>query len=781
MSELITIEVNGKAYDVRPGQMLIEATDNLGIEVPRFCYHKHLSIAANCRMCLVEVEKMGKPLPACATPVAAGMKVWTQSEKAVDAQQAMMEFLLINHPLDCPICDQGGECELQDQAMTYGKVQSRYQEVKRVVLDPDIGPLIETEMTRCIQCTRCVRFGTEIAGIRELGGIGRGDRMAITTYVEQALQSELSGNIIDVCPVGALTAKPSRYTARAWEMIAHATVAAHDSVGSNIEVHTFDNKIVRVVPRENDTINQCWISDRDRFSYEGLNSSERVLKPLIKRDGEWQTVSWQEALAHTHELLTQLKPEQSTGLASANATLEELYLFQKVLQGLGVSQIEHRLRQVDAQATQVLPAVTWLGLPIEQISEQKLIILIGSDVRHEQPMLNHRIHLAQRLGAQVFALNMRQVAFNYPVEQLAVAPAQLSSLLQSVISGLSEQGLALPNDGSTLELIQRHDTQNWVQGLLAALAQAQGKVLVLLGNSAQEHPYYADLATLAQLLAQQLSGHLGFIPPQANSVGADWVTTLAPQDEVGKAVELNSELDTVVLLNVEPEYDTANPYLTLSRLRQAKQVIAITSFMSPALRDYATVILPCTPWAETSGTYVNAEGTWQFARAVTEPKGEARPAWKILRVIGHQLSVPECEYVNIEQISFELRRLVDKHPLTPPTIQPVTTLRISNESGLERIGEVQAYRVDNVVRRASALQALVPETKAHIHPNTATHLALMPDTLVTVRQGEASLSLPVWWDESLPENTVWIAGGTEASAQLGEAWGRIELRAGGKT
>lgn len=780
MSELITIEVNGKAYQVRPGQMLIEATDDLGIEVPRFCYHKHLSIAANCRMCLVEVEKMGKPLPACATPVAAGMKVWTQSKKATEAQQAMMEFLLINHPLDCPICDQGGECELQDQAMSHGKTQSRYQEIKRVVPDPDIGPLIETEMTRCIQCTRCVRFGTEVAGIRELGGIGRGDRMAITTYVERALQSELSGNVIDVCPVGALTAKPSRYTARAWEMKAHPSVAAHDSVGSNIEVHTFDGKVVRVVPRENDAINQCWISDRDRFSYEGLNSSERALQPLVKREGQWQTVSWQEALNLTRDLLTQLNPEQSVGLASANATLEELYLFQKVLRSLEVNHIDHRLRQVDAQADQVLPPISWLGLPLDAINEQKLIILIGSDVRHEQPMLNHRIHLAQRFGARIFALNMRQVEFNYPVMQSAVAPSQLAIVLQELISDLNGSSGASSSD--TLEGV--HLERQYVDAFKAALGAAQGKVLILLGNSAQEHPHYADLASLAQQLADQLQGQLGFIPAKANSVGADWVGVLPHRGAFGKPAitglganqVFNQAIDTAILLQTEPEYDMANPALAVQQLRQAKQVIALTSFISPAMRDYATVILPCAPWAETSGTYVNAEGTWQFVRAATEPKAEARPAWKILRVLGSQLDVPDCEYVNIEQISFELRRLADKYPLTPPNIQPNAALRNSHSpTGLERIGEVHAYRADNLVRRAAALQALVPATTVRIHPTTAARLNLKPETVITVKQGTASVRLPLQLDETVPDNSVWIASGSDLSAQLGAAWGSVEL------
>jgi NADH-quinone oxidoreductase subunit G len=784
MSELITIEVNGKAYQVRPGQMLIEATDHLGIEVPRFCYHKHLSIAANCRMCLVEVEKMGKPLPACATPVAAGMKVWTQSPKAAEAQQAMMEFLLINHPLDCPICDQGGECELQDQAMLYGKTQSRYQEIKRVVSDPDIGPLVETEMTRCIQCTRCVRFGTEVAGLRELGGVGRGDRLAITTYVQHALQSELSGNVIDICPVGALTAKPSRYTARAWEMKAHPSVAPHDSVGSNVEVHTFDGKVIRVVPRENDLINQCWISDRDRFSYEGLNSSERVLHPLIKREGQWQQVSWQEALTVTRNLLTQLEPERSAGLASANSTLEELYLFQKVLRSLEITHIDHRLRQMDSKASEVLPPVSWLGLPIHEVSEQKLIILIGSNVRQEQPLLNHQIRLATQFGAKVFALNMRQVEFNYPVEQLAVVPSQLSTLVQSVMSSLSKVGLAIPTEYSQLTLVSgTESTQAYGQALQAALEVAQGKVLVLLGNSAQEHPLYADIASLAQGLAKQLQGQLGMIPPNANSVGADWVGVLPHSGAFGNSTitgmgayeVLNHSLHTTVLLNLEPEYDGANTHAAVTSLSQAEQVIAITPFITEAMREYATVILPCTPWAETSGTYVNAAGEWQFARAVTEPKGEARPAWKILRVLGSQLDVPDCAYNQLEQISQELRQLADKTPLWLPQVQAVSTLRSSTLEGIERIGDIEPYRADALVRRAKALQTLVPEATAHLHPNTATQLKLKANTSITLKQGNAQVRVAWQANADVPEQAVWFKSGTEIASQLGDIFGVVEM------
>lgn len=785
MSELITIEVNGKAYQVRPGQMLIEATDNLGIDVPRFCYHKHLSIAANCRMCLVEVEKMGKPLPACATPVAAGMKVWTQSAKASDAQQAMMEFLLINHPLDCPICDQGGECELQDQAMAHGRAQSRYQEIKRVVPDPDIGPLVETEMTRCIQCTRCIRFGTEIAGLRELGGIGKGDRLAISTFVEHSLQSELSGNIIDVCPVGALTAKPSRYTARPWEMQAHPSIAAHDSVGSNIELHTFDGKVVRVVPRENNAINQCWISDRDRFSYEGLNSPDRALKPQVKREGQWQEVSWQEALEATRNALSQLDPERSVGLASANATLEELYLFQKVLRSLEVPHIDHRLRQIDSKASAVLPPVSWLGMPINAVSEQKLIVLIGSNVRHEQPMLNHQIRLAQRFGAKVFAVNVRQVEFNYPVEQVTIAPMQLSTLLQQLSSGLQESGLA--TEHTNLSLAPSDETtRNWAKALQQAQAGAQGKVLVLLGNSAQEHPYYADIASLAQLLANQLQGQLGIIPPKANSVGADWVGVLPHSGAFGRTAitgndahqVLSQSLHTAVLLQTEPEYDTANPTASIKHLKEAEQVVVIAPFVSEAMREYATVILPCTAWAETSGTYVNAAGQWQFARAVTEAQGDARPAWKILRVLGSELDVPDCAYVNLEQISDELRRLAEKTPLWTPKVQVVSELRAPSAEGLERIGEVEPYCVDALVRRAKALQSLVPESSVRIHPNTAAQRQLDDQATVTLKQGDAKVSLPVQWDETLPENTVWVAGGTRAACQLGDAFGLIEITAG---
>ncbi|CAA6827116.1 MAG: NADH-ubiquinone oxidoreductase chain G (EC, partial [uncultured Thiotrichaceae bacterium] len=479
---MVSIEVNGKALLAPSGSMLIEATDAAGITVPRFCYHKKLSIAANCRMCLVDVEKAGKPLPACATPVNDGMKVWTHSEKAKAAQADVMEFLLINHPLDCPICDQGGECELQDVSMGYGNSSSQFVEMKRVVQDKDIGPLIETEMTRCIHCMRCVRFGEEIAGLRELGATGRSEHVEVGTYISKSMKSELSGNVIDLCPVGALTAKPSRYKARAWEMRSHDSIAPHDSVGSNISVHTFDGEVVRVVPKENEAINECWISDRDRFSYQGLNSHDRLLAPQIKRDGQWQEVSWPEALDTVAAILSDADSEQVGALASPTSTLEELYLFQKLMRGAGIANIDHRLRQADFSDQANVSAAPALGVSIEDLENQQAVLLLGSNARQEQPLLNHRLKKAVASGGVVMALNPRWVDFNYEVEQVVVKPLDMVAGMAAMVRAISELAdKPLPDE--VVDICEGSEVTDREKQIAAHLLGAEHS-MVLMGNMA---------------------------------------------------------------------------------------------------------------------------------------------------------------------------------------------------------------------------------------------------------------------------------------------------------
>ncbi|MEZ5479189.1 MAG: NADH-quinone oxidoreductase subunit NuoG [Thiolinea sp.] len=777
----VSIEVNGQTLQARKGSMLIEATDAAGITVPRFCYHRKLSVAANCRMCLVEVERSAKPLPACATPVADGMKVWTRSEKARAAQQDVMEFLLINHPLDCPICDQGGECELQDVSMGYGNSHSAFVEVKRVVRDKDIGPLIETEMTRCIHCTRCVRFGEEIAGLRELGATGRGEFMEIGTYVEQAVRSELSGNVIDLCPVGALTAKPSRYQARAWEMQAHDNIAPHDAVGSHVAVHTFDGKVIRVVPRNAERLNECWISDRDRFSYEGLHSPERLLQPEIKRDGRWQVVGWQEALDAVAGTLRQADPEQLGGLASAHATLEELYLFQRLLRRAGFRHIDHRLRQTDFSDQDAVSVAPLLGVPIAELEQQQAVLLLGSNLRQDQPLLNHRVRKAVLAGAQVMALNPYAVDFNYELQQTVVAPLQMVAALAALVKAAAGEQ-ALPDAIQTL--CQDVTVTEAEHGRVAALRDSD-PALILLGNMAMQHPQLAQLRALAVTLAGLTGAVCGCLPAEANAVGAALAGVLPHRGEAGLAVErpglpvrpmLEAGLATYVLLHAEPD-DFNDPALALQAFRDAKDVIALTEFAGEGLRDVATILLPAAAFTETAGTLVNAQGDWQSFQGAAPPPGEARPGWKILRVLGNRLDIPDFDYVSPREVLAELRLDLQSVRLDPDYVLPEEQLTpVAAEPGrLQRVGDVHMYRSDALVRRARSLQAMVPEALACLHPAELERRELEPGTLVKLTQERGSVQLPVQADSAVPEGAVRIQAGTVAAATLGAAFGYVTV------
>ncbi|MEZ5538234.1 MAG: NADH-quinone oxidoreductase subunit NuoG [Thiolinea sp.] len=782
MSEkIITIEVNGIELQVTPGQMLIEATDEAGINIPRFCYHKKLSVAANCRMCLVEVEKSAKPLPACATPVSEGMKVWTRSEKARAAQEDIMEFLLINHPLDCPICDQGGECELQDVSMGFGNSSSHFVEMKRVVKDKDIGPLIETEMTRCIHCTRCVRFGEEVAGLRELGATGRSEHMEIGTYVAKTVTSELSGNVIDLCPVGALTAKPSRYKARAWEMRSHAGIAPHDSVGSNIDVHTFDGQVVRVVPRENDAVNECWISDRDRFSYQGLYSHDRLLQPQIKRDGQWQTVGWQEALDEVAGILRNAEPDKTGGLIAPVSTLEELYLFQKLMRGAGVANIDHRLQQVDFSDQNNVSAAPMLGVSIAELEQQQAVLLVGSNVRHDQPMLNHRLRKSVADGGVVMAVNPRRVDFNYEVQQQVVAPQAMVTKMAAIAKALSELAdKALPAE--LAGLCDQAEVGDADRDIAAKLLDA-GNSMVLLGNMAIQHPQLATLRALSSVIAALSDSKCGYLQAAANTVGAALAGVLPHRVHGGETAEhaglhvtdmLSADLDTFVLMNVESD-DFADPYQAAAAFNQAKNVIVISPFASEQMLEYATVLLPGTTFAETAGTFVNAEGSWQSFSGVSKAPGEARPGWKILRVLGNKLEVPEFDYVSAPEVAAELKlELQQVKPGNQYTLAGELSVA-AVEGRMQRIGDVPMYRSDMLVRRAAALQEMLPEPLIHLNPQDMDALDYVEGDLIKASQGEGSVQLPVTADEHIPQGCVWIQAATAAANTLGESFGYIDL------
>jgi NADH-quinone oxidoreductase subunit G len=780
MSEMITIEVNGKQLSAKAGEMLIQVTDANGIEIPRFCYHKKLSIAANCRMCLVEVEKAPKALPACATPVMDGMKVWTRSPAALAAQQATMEFLLINHPLDCPICDQGGECELQDVSVAYGSDQSQYVEEKRITFDKNIGPLISTDLTRCIQCTRCVRFGDEIAGMRELGMVGRGDRESIATFAGQCITSELSGNVVDVCPVGALTMKPSRYKARAWEVIQTASIAPHDSVGSNVYHHTFEHKVMRTVPQENDAVNECWLSDRDRFSYEGLYSDERLEHPMLKKNGEWHTVSWDEALDATAKVLNACDKDSAAVLASPNATLEELYLLQKSMRAIGINSIDHRLRQSDFSGQDSAPLSPQLGISLEDLETQQAVLLVGSTIRYEQPMANHRLRKASLQGASVMTVNPYEIEFNYHTTEQCVSTAP--EMLTNLAAIAKASGASLANFADVAISTQ-------AQTIADNLNNAD-KAILLLGNLATQHPAYADLCALANTIAAQTGATLGYLPESANTAGA-WLAGAVPHrkeagqtvDNIGKSSQqiLSSDTKTFVLLGVEAEFDCDNPQQSLAALSQADNVIAINSYANATLKSRATILLPASQTVETSGTFVNMEGRFQSFTGVSKLPAEARPTWKILRVLGNVLDVDGFDYMSSEEVRDEVKATVDavtqySHtPFSEPKPQPQ-----QKSQGLQRIGAVQMYSGDSLVRRAAALQRAAGDERRNVsmHPNDIATLSLQADATVSVSQGDSSVRMHLIADTAIPIGSALIPAATQKSTELGAAFGIVQITKG---
>ncbi len=659
--ELVNIEVNGVPLKARKGQMIMQVTDPANIYIPRFCYHDKLSVAANCRMCLVEVEKAPKPLPACATPVAEGMKIFTKSPKAVAAQRATMEFLLINHPLDCPICDQGGECELQDLAVGYGRDISRFVERKRVVKDQSLGPLISTDMTRCIQCTRCVRFGQEIQGYPELGALGRGEGMHITTYVERSVDHELSANIIDLCPVGALNNKPFRYHARSWEMTQHALISPHDGFGTNLYAHSLRGKLMRMVPRDNEAINETWIADRDRFGFEGMYSQERVERPLLRIDGTLQPVDWEVALNAAAEGLGKLKAEQGAAaagfLASPMATVEELYLFAQIARAFGSDNVDHRLRQLDFRAQEREGHHPGLGMPIADVEHLEGVLVVGSNLRNEMPLLAHRIRKAAvGGGARVAFLNPQQYEYLFPVAAYGLAQGDLVGEFAAVAQAAAAlTGKPLPAGVPAAAPGETH----------RALAQALlngGRRALLLGTLAQRHPAYAQLQTIAAALADLAGAKLGFLAEGANAAGA-YLAGAVPHRLPGGAASAKPGLTARAMLEggvrayvllgaIDPKWDFAPGG---DALAAAEFVVSITSHLSAAVAAAANVVLPAGTFAETSGTFVNIEGRWQSWAGAARLVGESRPAWKILRVLGNLLDLPNFDYASSEQVRDALK------------------------------------------------------------------------------------------------------------------------------
>ena len=691
---MVEIELDGKKVEVTEGSMVMHAAEKAGTYIPHFCYHKKLSIAANCRMCLVDVEKAPKPMPACATPVTQGMIVRTKSEKAIKAQQSVMEFLLINHPLDCPICDQGGECQLQDLAVGYGSSSSRYEEEKRVVFHKNVGPLISMEeMSRCIHCTRCVRFGQEVAGVMELGMIHRGEHSEITTVVGDSVDSELSGNMIDICPVGALTSKPFRYSARTWELSRRKSVAPHDSTGSNLIVQVKNHKVMRVVPFENEEVNECWIADRDRFSYEALNSDERLTKPMLKQGGEWKEVDWQTALEYVANGLQQIKSNHGASaigaLVSPHSTLEELFLAGKLVRGIGSDNIDYRLRNAEFAAPQ---GVQWLGLPIAALSTLQSALIVGSNLRKDHPLFAQRIRQAAKKGCKVFAINDRVYDWALPVNASVVAAGDWAQALADVAAAVAEaKGVSAPVAG------QVHDE---AKAIAAALLAGEQKA-VLLGNAAAHHAQASALLALANWVAEQTGAAVGYLTEAANTVGAQWVKAVPAGNGLNAAQMIDGGLKAAILLNNEPEFDSAAGKAAIAGLNKAEMVVTLSPFK--ANLEFSDVLLPIAPFTETSGSFVNAEGRLQSFHAVVKPLADTRPAWKVLRVLANLMGVPGVDYETSQDVLAEATGGVAQVPanVLSNAAQAVSAVPAGTATAP---AVASIYQLDSIVRRATSLQ-----------------------------------------------------------------------------
>ena len=773
---MIEIEIDGKAVHVPDGSTIMDAAQQTGAYIPHFCYHKKLSISANCRMCLVQVEKAPKPLPACATPVTNGMKVFTHSELAVKAQAGVMEFLLINHPLDCPICDQGGECQLQDLAVGYGAGVSRYQEAKRVVFHKEVGPLISMqEMSRCIHCTRCVRFGQEIAGVMELGMANRNMHSEIQTFVGRTVDSELSGNMIDLCPVGALTSKPFRYSARSWELTRRKSVSPHDSLGANLTVQIKNNVVMRVLPRENEDVNECWISDKERFSYEALNSSERLTKPMIRVDGALREVEWPAALDYVAHALKDVAKTQGgeaiASLAAPHATLEELHLLQKVTRGLGSGSVDFRPRRRDFSADGKRAGTPWLGLKLSEIKDLDAALVVGSFLRKDHPLFAQRL---RQLGKKWNKVSLLSVGGDDPLiklhAQVTVAPAELAVALARIVKAAAQlKNAAVPAGLESVEPCA--DSKAIAESLLEGDKRA-----IFLGNAAEQNGQAAQLHALALELAKITGASFGFIGEAANSVGG-YVAKALPT--ALNAYEMFAQpRQAYVLLGVEPELDCANPQQAVAALKQAALVVMLTPFKHGAALDYADVLLPTTPFTETSGTFINTEGRVQGFNGVVRPLGDARPAWKVLRVLGNVLALPGFDYDSSEQVRDEILPAGAEFVASLDNgLNSVALTLNAVSNGLQRVADVPIYFADALARRSPALQKTSDAAAPAARMNAATlaQSGVADGAQVRVKQGPGDAVLLAKLDETVPTGCVRVAAAHASTAALGDMFGSITV------
>ncbi|HKY69826.1 MAG TPA: NADH-quinone oxidoreductase subunit NuoG [Gammaproteobacteria bacterium] len=780
---MIDIEIDGQKVSVPEGTKIIEVADLLGINIPRFCYHKKLSIAANCRMCLVEVKNCPKPMPACSTPVCHGMKIDTQSTLTRVAQQSVMEFLLINHPLDCPICDQGGECELQDVALCYGKSQGQYSEGKRSVKDQNIGPLIATEMTRCIYCTRCVRFGSEIAGIRELGVLGRNEQVQVSTFLNYSVDSELSGNVIDLCPVGALTSKPFRFKARAWECQTRRSISMHDCIGCNLYLNTYHGKVLRVIPRANDALNEVWLSDRDRFSYEGVNAEDRLMAPIVKEAGAWKTVDWPLALEQVAQKISSLidqKGPQSLGiLGSPQATVEEAYLLQKLFRAKGCHNLDHRLRALDVKDQAFAPDFPQLGKDLVALENTPKILVIGSYLRKDQPILNHRLRQATLKGNEVAFVNPFGFKNNFELKHNVIGEkGDLIEPLVGIIKAFN-QPVSL-----SLEPLLKDCHPTVAEKNLAEWLVQGPCVHILLGSLALGNEAASLIRFLAASITEMCQGTWGEISNGPNMAGCHIAGLLPHRGPLGQGqpdipglsvVEMfRKKLPGYFLYNFEPEFDCAEGNTAIEALKEAETVILLTSYVTPKMLEYADILLPIALGPENEGTFVNGVNHWQSFRQAMHPKGEAKCGWKVLRVLGNYLKIDRFDYENVEEILIELKRYweQDNKPLAQKRYTP-TELPAKKKNPIARLAPVGLYRIDAIVRRAKSLQETQDGKNANgafLNKETAREWGLKEGMAVKLKtkQGTYSHPVPLILDNLIPKTVVVLSAGIEATSHLND-------------
>jgi NADH-quinone oxidoreductase subunit G len=768
------IEIDGKVVETQLGRTIIEVADEIGVEIPRFCYHKKLSVAANCRMCLVEVSGSKKTLPACATPIADGMKIATRSEEAVRSQKAVMEFLLINHPLDCPICDQGGECELQDVSMGYGVDHSEYKENKRSVADENLGALIATEMTRCIHCTRCVRFGTEIAGFRELGATGRGENTKIGTFIEHSMSSEISGNVIDLCPVGALTSKPYRFTARAWELMQSPSLSPHDCLNSNTFVHFRRDEIMRVVPRENESINQTWLSDRDRFAYTGLNHPDRATQPMIKKQGQWHTVTWDTALEFTvaglQDVLKKHGPEALAAFASPSSTLEEFYLLQKLMRSMGVKNIDYRMQQLDFRDDNYLNITKKPKINITDLENQKQIFIVGCQIEREVPLTAVRLRAAVAKGAKLLHLDSFDTAqaLNFD-HQLIVNPQEICFEIAKIIIACNKE-LNIKLKPLLLGLTAEAEHEK-----LAAELQKPDSVIIV-GELIRNHPDASTIRALLRELSKITHAKILELSAGGNSEGAK-LAGMLPHEGLNVSKSIAAKLASYVLLNVEADFDFANSALSREAMMSAEFVVAISPYVTEGLKNDADVILPAAAYTESSGTYVNIDHIWQTINGIVKPKAEARPIWKILRVLGNHFNIKGFDYNSTEEVRNELVNYINNN--VPDDFSHSeeywpTELKVANEA-LTRVSVMPIYRVDLITRHSKPLQNCASRDRPLLHINPETAKKYNVTEKATVSQGLMEVTIPVVLNAKIAKDVVLLMHGLQETMDLGSTYGEIKI------